>query len=135
MCALQEEKETAVGSPGPLSSPSAAAATPALASAGAPAGDAKPSGMPERSYLDVIQARFDAGGGRESLTRLLYVATIPKTVSKQQVWGTPCVHARSPFGGGGVCVCVCVCVCVHATPGPDHFCVVCVFAPVPVGSW
>lgn len=39
----------------------------------------------EKSLLDVIQARFDAGGGRESLTRMLYVGTIPKTATKHDV--------------------------------------------------
>ncbi len=38
--------------------------------------------MHEKSYLDVIQARFESGdgGGRESLTRMLYVASIPKVI-------------------------------------------------------
>lgn len=39
----------------------------------------------EKSLLDVVQARFDAGGGRESLTRMLYVGSIPKTATKHQV--------------------------------------------------
>lgn len=39
----------------------------------------------EKSLLDVIQARFDGNGGRESLTRMLYVGVIPKTATKHQV--------------------------------------------------
>ena len=58
--------------------------------AGAPFGNA--AVMSERSYLDAMQARFEAGGGRESVTRLLYVATIAKGATKQQVRCVACVQ-------------------------------------------
>jgi hypothetical protein len=43
------------------------------------------SKVADKSLLDVIQARFEAGGGRESLTRMLYVGAIPKSATKHQV--------------------------------------------------
>jgi hypothetical protein len=39
----------------------------------------------ERSLLDCIQSRFEVAGGRESLTRMLYVGVIPKTATKHQL--------------------------------------------------
>ena len=68
-----------------IGSPLAASVAGSVGGAPVTAGAGEAKVMPENSYLDVLQSRFEAGGGRESLTRLLYVATIPKSASKQQV--------------------------------------------------